>query len=884
MNVPNDISPPKWALYFLRWFCKPELLEYIEGDLIETFENNLEAFSLRKAQRKYTWEVLGLLKPGIIRNFHLTSIHPFSTAMLFNYLKVGLRQIRRHALFSGLNIIGLAVSMSVCLLVIMVLVDQFGYDKFHKNKDRIYRVISARGPEDRPIENLTRFNATSPLPIADELSNNYTGIESIVRMHRVYGTDLKIPDKILPSHGLYVDHNFLSVFDFGEIQGDLSESLREPFTLILSQSLSRRLYGDEDPMGKIIQLGSEGEDYIVTGVIEDPPIRSHIRFEFLASFSSLESLKLQNLQDRSYIWGYYVYMLLDRTPGVERKVSTALAEISAQFSELDPYYKYKFEPQALGDITPRDGRVTGNEIGPSLPFFLFYFLSALGFIIILSAGFNYTNLSLARSLKRAKEIGIRKVVGGKRRQLVTQFIIESVLVALIALLVGIILLEFLIPRFYHLDPHISKIIYLKRSPEIYLLFFGFSVLVGILAGLIPALHISNYRTIQVLKNLSQVKVFAYLGLRKGLIVFQFMLCLLLVTSTIFLQKQYKLLLHADHGFNVGDVLNVALKGNSYEIFSQTVQQLKEVKAISGSQLRLATGTANSLDVYLPDSPDSLSLHSNFVSPNFLENLELALVAGSGFPARPNTVGERYIVLNETAVEKLMLGSPEEAVGQAIEVKVSSDSTSFLTIGGVVEDFYDMDITNPIYPYAFRQGKANLQHANIRLHPGTTKTALSKLEKLWKEIDPYQPFTYAFHEDELADRYSPLQMGSKVVGLVSALAIVIALLGLMGMVTYMVEGHIKEVGIRKILGANERQLVWRLSKGFLLLLGIATLLSIPTSVFINRMWLETFALKVPISIEVFLWGIGGVIVLSLLMIISQTIGAAKGNPVEALKSE
>ena len=883
MKPSQDSTPPRWALRFLRWFCKPELLEYIEGDLRETFDDNLGKYSFRKAKRKYSKEVLGMFRPGIIRNFHITSIHPIPNVMFFNYLKVGFRQIRRHALFSFLNIFGLAMSMAICLLVIMIIVDQFSYDKFHKKADRIFRVISVRGGEQTAVEDLKRFNATSPIPIAEELRDNYTGIESLARIHRVYGTDMRSPNKTLSSHGLYVDQSFFTIFDFGKIQGNAFTALQEPFSLFLTQSLAKKLFGEKNPVGQWVRMGSSEEDFIVKGIIEDPPRRSHMKFEFLASFSSIESRAPENLSDWGYIWGYYVYLLLD-APEAEQKLNLALEEISTRRSAYDPYYSYKFEAQALNDINPRDGRVSGNEMGNTLPYFVFYFLSSLGLIIILSACFNYTNLSIARSLKRAKEIGIRKVVGGRRRQLLNQFIIESVLVSIFALLLAIVLLEFLIPRFYRLDPHVSGIFYLQRTPQVYFLFLLFSIGVGVIAGLIPALHLSKYRPIQVLKNLSQVKIFSFGGLQKGLLVFQFVLSLIFATSTLFLAKQYKLLLHTDHGFSFDDILNVNLHGNSYDIFAQAAQQLKEVEAVSGSQLKMATGTAHSLNTYIPNSTDSLSLHANFVSSNFLQNLKLTLLAGSELPEQALTRGEQYIVLNEKAVEKLGLGAPQEAIGQPLQVSVSSDSSSYLTVIGVVKDFYDMDITSPVYPYGFRQGKAHFQFANIRFHPGETQAGLAKLNELWREIDPHHTFTYDYYQDEVADRYGFIQAGSKVVGLIGVLAIVIVLLGLLGMVTYMVEGHIKEIGIRKILGANAKQLVWRLSKGFLILLGIATIISIPLSALINNLWLESFAFRVPIDVSVFLIGVGGVLLLSAVIIISQTLGAAKGNPVEALRSE
>ena len=881
MKQSTSGTPPKWPLRFLRWFCKPFLLEQIEGDLTESFEKDLANHSSRKAKWNYWLEVLGLFRPPIIRRINLSIIPTSPFPMIFNYLKIGFRQLRKYALFSSLNIIGLAVSMAVCLLVIMILVDQFSYDLFHTKKDRIYRVITDREKGEVDLSTLNRFMATTALPIAQELKEYSTEIEEVVRVHVTHGTEIISSEKILSARGLYVDSAFFRVFDFGKVSSNSSHMFTNPHSIILTHSLAKRLYGDQNPVGEILHLGaSDSTSYLVTGLMEDSSPRTHMPFEFLVPFSAIEAKAWESLNDWEYIWGFHVYLLLADNAQSEGQLRSTLKDISIRRSNLDPYYTYHFKPQSLLAINPNSGQVVGNEIGISIPYFLLYFLAILGFIIMLSACFNYTNLSMARSLKRAKEIGIRKVIGGRRKELIAQFLIESILISILALGISLLLLELLIPLFLGLDPHVRQIFHFQRTPSLYLIFLAFSIGVGIVAGIFPALHLSKFQPTQVLKSLSRIKIFSFIGLRKGLLITQFTLCLIFLMSTILIIRQYKLFFETDHGFTYEGIFHVDLQNQPFDVFAQKARQIPEIEHISGSQTIPASGVAYGGKLFRLDTVDSLDIQTNHVTPNFIENLGITLIAGDNNPAqRPHS-----ILLNELAVEKLNLGSPEQAIGTSLKLSLISDSTAIYTLVGVVKNFYDMDITKPASPYGLILEADKLSYANIRVRGEVATAVIPKLKKTWNELDPARSFTYTWYEDKLAERYSFLEAGSKIIGLVSILAIVIACLGLMGMVTYMVEGKVKEVGIRKILGASEKELIWRLSKGFLILLGIASLLSLPITFFLNDLWLETFAHRVSLDGGVILLGLGGIASLSLLMIISQTYQAARGNPVEALRSE
>ncbi|MEM9718947.1 MAG: FtsX-like permease family protein [Bacteroidota bacterium] len=881
----NSHSPPKWAHRFLHWFCKPKLLEHIEGDLLESFDHTIENQTTRKAKWKFCWEVLGLFRPGIVRNFHLTSIHPFSTAMIFNYLKVGIRQIRRHALFSFLNVIGLAVSMAVCLLLMMILIDQYSQDTFHENRDRIYRVVTGRGEGQAKQEEINKFLATGPIPIAAELEQTYVGVEATVKIKRLNDPKLITEDKNLSAKGFYVDQSFLQVFDFGEVQGALQEPLAAPNSLVLTQKTARKLYGNTDPIGKVLKVGNgEYSDLLITGVMEDPPIRTHMPFDFLVSFSTYETQNPDQISNWGDCWNQWIYVLLKDDKGSKAELASGLRKISIRQSEQDAYSSYRFEAQALAEINPSGTHMAGNEIQITTPSFVFTTLSILGIVIMLSACFNYTNLSIARSLKRAKEIGIRKVIGGKRGQLVAQFLVESILISLFALILAVILLEFLIPAFYSIDRRAPTLIHLQKTPQLYLWFVGFSILTGLIAGIFPALHLSSYRPIQVLKSLKRVKAFSFIGLRKGLIVIQFTFCLFFVLSAILLFKQYNLLVHSDHGFDYKNIIHVDLQNQSYELFSQEVSSLGGFEQVSGCSYVMASGNSNGVQIKIPNTPDVLGLHANHSSRNFFENMRMQFLAGGTFPENTSREIEKYIILNETAVKKLQLGSPIDAVGQGLELLAGGDSTRLVTVVGVVRDFYDMGTAQPVYPYCFRYDPSKILYANIRVSEPLSPLALNRLKKAWNEVDPIQALKYSYYDREVKERYGLMETMAKTVGTMSTMAIIIACLGLLGMVTYMVEGRVKEVGIRKILGASTKELIWTLSKSFMFLLGIAILIAVPLSIYLNKMWIETQEIQVDIGPQVILLGIGIVLFLSVIVVSSQTFTAAQGDPVKALRSD
>lgn len=509
--------------------------------------------------------------------------------MIKNYFKIAIRQLFKNKLFSFLNIFGFAISLAVCLLLITILNDQYSYDDFHENGDEIFRVTSSKREKTIPIQNLDA--ATTSLTIAEELASDYPFVKKAVRIAGMDG-DFIYRDKNLGSpKGYAVDQSFLEMFSFGWTAGNKTTALKDPRSIILTEETAKKYFPNQEPIGEFVEINPLGK-FQIKGILPTPPIRSHIRFDFLISYATVTAMteiERQQIQIGGYenIWRGLVYLLLDEKSS-QSQLDNALSQIAKTYSTRDENYNYLFKSQALSLIMPTTN--LGNDIGLGLPKIGIYFLIVLGIIIMLAACFNYMNLSVAKSIKRAKEIGIRKVAGAERKDIIIQFLGEAVLISFLSFLVAIILLEFMIPVFYSLDPFVEDVFHLSRSPKLYLIFLGFSLFIGLLAGIFPAFNISRYQPIQSIQKLSNVKVFSHIGLRKMLITFQFTLSLIFILTVIIVMQQQRKVLNADLGLRIDNLMNVSIdNGIDYEVFAHKVKQLKGVESVSASRDAILMG-------------------------------------------------------------------------------------------------------------------------------------------------------------------------------------------------------------------------------------------------------------------------------------------------------
>ena len=819
--------------------------------------------------------------------------------MLRNYFKIAVRSILRHRFFSIINIFGLAVSMSACLLIISMLADQRQYDQFHPLKKRIYRILTKR-------VNQNMWTATSPYPLHDELLNAYTSVEDVVSLRPFIGGDIRYNDNIVTQAGLYASDNFFRFFNFTLGAGDPATALKDPYSMIVTERMAKKLFGEENPIGKtvsfadrrmdILGIGIEDVeknigDFKITGVVKDLAYKSHLHFDFLVSMSTLRSLVTAGIytapfDDWNNMWEFYTYALIKNDKS-DVDLTASLDRISQSQYPDKPDQRILFEAQPLGSITP--GKFTNNMISFSLPIEAYYFLSILGLIVVFSACFNYTNLSLARALSRSKEIGLRKINGASRRQVFFQFISEAVIISLVSLAFSIIILQILKKGFSGFWVNEFLSMEFSNSVSVYIAFIIFSAIIGVIAGFLPAVYLSSFNPLKILKkdtgkNKSGKGTFVFNrpALGKTLVVAQFVFSMILILSTLTLFAQLRHLIVTKYGFDKDNIVNIKLHGNDYFQLSNAFSSNPEVVRTSASSVIPAMGFSFGVQYKnYPQMTDSIQASYFAVDRNYISNLGLTLVAGRNFPEDLSDKTEHYIIINETGAMKLGYDRPAEAVGHFL---IDNDKKDPVEIIGVLKDFNFELFQDKFGPLVLRYKPSDYRYINVKIAGNDIPGTISFLEKKWKENDKVHPFNYKFFDEQLAKTHAIFGDILSVIGFIAFLAISISSLGLLGMATYSSESRRKEIGIRKVLGAEVSGLLMLLSKGYLILLVIATIIAVPLAYLINNAWLEQFAYRVNFGPSIYLTGIFIVFIIGLLTIGSQTLKTALTNPSTTLRDE
>lgn len=802
--------------------------------------------------------------------------------MFRNYIKTAVRSLMRHKFFSAINVFGLAIGMSVCMTVIMLVADQLNYDRHNSKRDQIYR-ITTHGVDQNGVINDNQPNAASPMTLRGELLENYTGITQAVRLMRGFGNgwlEFENQNVNIPLAGFFADAEALTFFEYELQYGDAATALKEPYSVVLTRAAANKLFKDENPLGQTIKVGDIGI-YTVTGVLKETKKKSHIVFEALASISTVNNLPSKtNLTEWTNYWNGWTYILTDGSQSRE-SVQANLDKIYAQHigSLTDPNaYRMKFGLQPLMSITP--GPLTNNPIGPSLPWFFIYFLGGLGLVILLTSCFNFTNLSIARSLTRAREIGIRKVTGAARWQVFIQFLSESIIIAFIALGFGFMFLILLKPvilqlnfaRMFHWD--------LESNLLVMASFAVFALVVGILAGFFPAVVLSGFQPVKVLKGFGNMKLFSRMGLRKTLLVAQFTLSLFFILSAIVLYNQFNLFLGQSHGFNMAQNIAVKLNNTSAQNLKNELAKHTNITHITASSHLPSAGTSygTTLKRNLSDT-EGLQLDYFLVDEDYLSNMDIKLLAGRFFTAGRDSINKEYIVINEQAVSKFNFGSVQDAIGQQL---IQDHDSLTRTIIGVVSGYNHRDLTRQISPMALLYDPSQFSVLQVS-YLGSYEQAIASIEKAWATINPDLKIDYKTVDSEVKKFYEII-FGDivSVLTVIASLAVLISCLGLLGMATYTMETRVKEISIRKILGSDNGSLILLLSKSFLVLLFISIVIAVPLAYLANNMWLQLIAYHTSFDFSVIIIGVFILIVFAVITIGSQTIRATFVNPVENLK--
>lgn len=813
--------------------------------------------------------------------------------MLKNYILIAWRNLLRNKSFSLINILGLAVSMSVCLLIIMVIVDQYSFDKFHSKKDRIYRIHTTRYQENNGE------SASSALPLAEKLKSEYPIIEEAAAINKEIGGDVIYEDKFATGGGYFADGNLLKILDFTFKEGDPKTALEKPYSLVISSEMAEILFGNESALGKTvgfhdkdfkatdIEEGNIETDFgyfTITGVLNPNPGKTHLPFKLLASLSTMASLPEGSVhftgeEDWDNVWTNYTYVLLKEGQS-KAALQANLDDISEKIYGPKYENKHSFKAMHLAEITPVG--FIGNTTHVSVPKVVLLILGILCLIVMFSACLNYTNMSVARALTRVKEVGIRKVSGANRKQIFAQFITEAVVVSLCSLVFAFLMLQILERGFYGLTFNQYLKISFQQSIPVFLIFIAFSILVGIVAGLLPAMYVSKLNPINLFNKLSGVKLFRRMGIRNGLMVVQFSISLIFIISVVLIQSQSRHILNFDYGFDKDNIVTVKLfNSENYPRFAQAIASNPSVIEVGATSLIPAGGWNFGTEVVNPDNPlDSISSNFFDINASASDVLNLEFVAGNNLPEEGS---EHLILINEMAAKNFNFSSSQEAVGKQLVIDEGGDFKN-VEVAGVVKDFQFLSPDREMQSLVLRNRNSALGFALIKVSGENQAQTLAALESTWKEVNPNSKFSYKFLDEELLFIHQVLGDVISVIGLISFLAIFVSCLGLLGMATYTAQTRIKEIGIRKTLGSSIPEIIILLSKGFLMLLGIAILIAVPAAYFINNLWLNFFASRVGIGIGAISIGVGAILLISVGIIFSQAYRAAIVNPIESLKNE
>lgn len=823
--------------------------------------------------------------------------------MIGSYLKTSSRNLMRNKLFSAINIIGLAISMSVGLLLIAFVLDLHSYDKFHRNGERIYRitnVLTANREQGRTAISQSKPSqspsggkfATTSIRTGKLIRQKVSGIDEVAILRNDFSQDARVGDNTLPIKGFWADPSLFRIFTFPMLEGNTDAALKEPYSIVLTETAAKKLFGNQSALGKVIKFDTL--DYQVTGVMKDVPFFSHINFEALVSLSTAEQLNRNNpdFEKWTSMSSNYVYLLLPENANIG-SIQSQLDALAKEENRADEPTKISLELLPLNKIvvgeTLRRSEGGAGSSGPHLPPVVLWILGGLALVVILSACFNYINLSMARAMRRFKEVGLRKAIGAGKSQVRQQFLVEAIMISLAALVLSYLLFLGLRPQLINLAPEMQRTVKLELTPPMVVAFILFSVTIGVIAGLMPALFFTKVGAIHALRNESSVKAFKHTTLRRALVVTQYTLTLIFITTTAIGYVQYKNILAFDLGFKTENILNIDTRGKKTDALLKELHEIPEVTALSRSLIVTSVGNAWGGFMKYKDSRDSALVMTNHVDENYLALHEYKLIAGGNFIARPITAAAvTEVIVNQQFLKRFNIAGsdPRKAIGEKITFSNFKLKNRKMTIVGVIKDFHYGKVQNLIEPVAFLSWTPEDGAViNVKLRSTDMPATLSKIEAVWKKLDRVHPFQAQFYEEAIEEAYSEFSTLIKTIGFLSFLAISIASMGLFGMVAYTTETRLKEVSIRKVMGASSASLVYLLSRSFLVLLSISALIALPvTYLFFENVVLTHFPYHTPVQAAELLAGLLAVLLIAFILIGSQTMKAARSNPVDVLKSE
>ncbi|GAB3494828.1 ABC transporter permease [Spirosoma knui] len=894
------LRPPKWLDRLLTWLIAPHLREEVLGDIHERYALRVQRLGARKARNTYWREVLAYMRPQFIRRKPSTYPTPTYTDMLRNYVKIALRTLSRNKLYTALNMAGLTFGLTCFLLIGLYVFDELTFDQQHSRASRIYRVI-----EHKTVNGEATTIAAASYKLAAESKKSLAEIENTTRISRPGRANLINPENPVNFQETITnaDENFLRIFDFPLLSGDRNTALKEPNSIVINEGLALRLFGQTQVLGKSLQFSHMESPLTVTGVLKNHPSNSSFDFNSLvseASFRNNESFQQTMTSDWSST-GFSVYVLL-KSNSTPEAVPHKLTDLVLANAKLEAGTSLSFSLQALKDIHlhsegiidgARNSNVTAMAQGSPLYISIFSFVA---FFVLCIAGINYMNLSTARASNRLKEIGVRKSIGAVRSNLVYQFLVEALLMASISLVLALLLVNILLP---FLNQFVNKQLTLGCGTDyrIWLMTLAAALLIGLLSGSYPALLLSGFRPVLLLKGM-KTNPQGSLSLRKALVVFQFTISTVIIIGTIVLYQQVQFMNTTDLGFNKDQMVvidvNTGAARDRFETIKANMAKIPSVKNVSvTSRVPGEWKTIRTVKISTQGkSNDPKVAYLIGADKDFLNTFEVDLLKGRNFI---NPTDSTAVLLNETAAHLLNITEPSD---QLVEIPAMSRGSEFQPINddntpfkarvvGIVKDFHFQSLHAKIEPLvlAYNQNPVHgIDYYTARIDANNISQTLEKLKAVMLKADPDDPFEYHFLDQQLALFYLEDARRQTLLIWVALATIFIASFGLFGLATYAAEQRVKEIGVRKALGASVLSITTLLSQDFLKLVLIANGLAFPLAWWAINQWLKEFAYHIDVAWWVFVVASVSAIAIALVTVSYQAIKVALVNPVKSLRSE
>jgi len=893
-------EPPHFILRLLKAFCKPEYHADIEGDLLELYEAREAKWGRTRANLLLFKDVLFLFRPGIVRPATLQPIT--NNGMIGSYFKMGWRSLWKNKLYSTLNVTGLTFGIVCFLLIGLYVHDELTFDRQHSDANRIYRVIT----HEKNPNNGTTIVAAAGYMLAEESTHSVPEVEMTTRMQRTGRANLVDPENPVNVQETVTiaDENFLQLFDFPLIEGDRTTALKEPNSIVITEDLAMKIFNRADVLNKSVQFSHMQTPLKITGILKNHPHNSSFNFTSIMSESTQynsNSFKEETSMDWAST-SFTVYALLKPQVNPEL-VASKMTRLVLANATLDPGTSLSYSLQPLKDVHLRsEGIVDGgrnsnvDSIPQGSPVYVTIF-SFAGIFVLLIAGINYTNLTTARASSRIKEIGVRKTIGAVRGNLIRQFLIESLITTAIAFFLAVIIVNLVLPPF---NDFVNKQFSFFTSASLWFWAIAVALIVsiGILSGGYAALLLSRFNPVALLKGL-KIKSVSDLSVRKVLVVFQFTVSTVMIIGTIVLLMQVRFLNNSNLGFDKDLMLvidvNVRKARTNFEWVKTEMQKVPTVQLVSVTSR--VPGEWKTFRRVKAKKEGSAGEHQVAyviaVDKDFLTTYDIPLLDGRNFQNENDTSA---ILVNETAAKMLGL---TEAYNQVVDIPLIARNSFFVPlyddvnasfkprVVGIVKDFHFQSLRDKIQPLiiAYNENPIHvIDYYSVKISPHDIQATLDKLKAIMVTNDESEPFEYHFLDDQLALFYMEDQRSQTILSWVAFASVFIACLGLFGLATYSAEQRLKEIGIRKVLGANVASLISLLSKDFVKLVFVACCIAFPIAWWGASRWLEEYAYHIEVAWWVF--ALAGMMAtgIALLTVSYQAIKTALVNPVKILKSE